>query len=180
MPKRRFLALAAILVALSASARADDGLIEGKGWAFLASAPPGWVRDERSLGAHGIKGLYVKAGAKFSPGKLHMYITPFAKTAGAPASLEEFMAVDEKTFMSSDSAVVARRIPDYAPGMGYTFPRKELDDAPGGYFQDLAYYEGEGAFFVFVLACRSAQEREREGKAFLELLDSFVYVAKDR
>jgi hypothetical protein len=56
---------------------------------------------------------------------------------------------------------------------------RELDDSENGYYQALAYYEGEKAFFVFVLTCRSPDERQVERDALLELLDSFTYIRKE-
>lgn len=181
MPKKSVLVCILAAFAFVAFAQDKGGLIEGDGWAFLASVPSGWVRDDRSLHSQGIDALYYKAGANFSPQGLHMYIspTPRTKAKDEPSSLSAFMQEDEESFMASYPGILVKDLEPYDPGMGYAFPLRDLDDTVDGYYQALAYYEGEGAFFVFVLACRSPAEREAERPALTELLSSFTYVDKE-
>jgi hypothetical protein len=181
MPKQ--IVLVCFLAAFSCLVFAQDegGLIEGDGWAFFASAPSGWVRDGCSLHAQGIDALFCKAGDTFSPSTLHLYVcpTPRTKAKDEPDSLSAFMQDDEESFMASSPGVLVKTLDPYDPGMGYSFPLRDLDDTVDGYYQALAYYEGQGAFFVFVLACRSPEEREAARPALLELLSSFTYVDKE-
>ncbi len=181
--KPAFLLVLALAGGLSAgpafSQGGEGGLVEGEGWAYLASAPRGWVRDSRALGHQGILGLFYKAGSSYSPSALHIYISPSPKGPGAAASLEDFMEEDRSSFMDDDGSVQVTDLAAYAPGLGYSFELKDFDEPEEGQYQAIAYYEGEAAYFVFVLSCRSAEERERERPSFLELLDSFTYVAKD-
>ena len=181
MVKKASLALVLSLSALLAFA--DDnqgGLINGDTWAILVSAPAGWVWDNATLRMHGIWGLFYKEGMKYSPTKLHIYISPTAKNRDRPSSLADFMRSDAAGFMSFAPDLRVKELAPYAPGMEYSFAMKDLDDSGNGYYQALAYYEGEDAFFVFVLSCRSIEERDRERSALLELLDSFTYIRKER
>jgi hypothetical protein len=176
---------AAFVLALALSALclfADDGsggLIDGDSWAILVSAPVGWVWDNSSLRDQGILGLYYKEGQRFSPSKLHIYINPSPKVASGPNSLQEFVDADQSTFMSSDSGVLVKSLAPYSAGLGYRFVMRDFDDSTEGYYQALAYYEGETAFFVIVLACRSPEEREAERSSLIQLLDSFTYIRKE-
>ena len=180
MAKKAALAIVIALAACGAVAQSGNGgLIEGEKWAFLVSAPDGWVWDGKTLRNQGITGLFYKAGAKYSPSKLHMYISPAAKKAGGPASLSDFIAADEAVFMRTNPGVLIKELPPYAAGMGYSFVLKDFDDTNEGYYQSLAYYEGEEAFFVIVLSCRSEAERDSEHASFLRLLDSFTYIRKE-
>jgi hypothetical protein len=180
MSRKAFFALVLALCALPFYADdAAGGLISGDGWAILVSAPEGWVWDSATLRAHGIQGLFYKAGEHYSPAKLHIYISPTAKTASGPASLSEFIKADEIAFMSSDTDIRIKDLAPYSPGLDYHFAMREFDDSDNGYYQSLAYYEGERVFFVFVLSCRSSDERQRERDALLELLDSFTYIRKE-
>jgi hypothetical protein len=180
MAKKATVLLALLLSAfLSFAEDRRGGLIEGDRWAFLVSAPDGWVWDSVSLRRQGIFGLFYKAGDKFSPSKLHMYISPTPKKPDGPATLIEFIQADEGAFMKSNHGSIVKDLAPYSPGIEYNFTLKDFDDRNEGFFQSLAYYEGEDVYLVFVLSCRSVQERERERASFLELLDSFTYIRKE-
>jgi hypothetical protein len=180
MSRKAFFTLAlALCTLLSYAEGAKGGLISGDGWAILVSAPEGWVWDSASLRSQGIWGLFYKEGKCYSPSKLHIYISPTEKTAGGPSSLAEFMEADEIAFMSYDTNLLVKDLAPYSPGLEYSYAMRELDDSENGYYQALAYYEGEKAFFVFVLTCRSPDERQVERDALLELLDSFMYIRKE-
>ncbi len=155
------------------------GLIAGDRWGFLISAPEGWVWDNASLRYQGIQGLFYKAGSKFSPSKLHIYISPSSKKRNEPITLGDFIAADEAAFMRSDPGNRIVDLSPHAPGLGYIFTLRDFDDQSENNYQSIAYYEGEDAFFVFILFCRSASERDHERAAFLELLDSFTYIKKE-
>jgi hypothetical protein len=177
--KAFFVFLLALCALLTYADDAKGGLIDGDNWAILVSAPEGWIWDSVALRSQGILGLFYKKGECYSPSRLHIYISPTAKIVGGPASLSEFIEADESAFMSSDTDLLVKDLAPYSPGVGYHFAMRELDDSDNGYYQTLAYYEGEKAFFVFVLSCRSSEERERERGALLELLDSFTYISKE-
>ena len=180
MAKKAALAIAlAILTMLGFAEGQKGGLIDGEGWAMLVSAPEGWVWDGSRLRMQGIRGLFYKAGDRYSPSGLHMYISPSQKKPGGPATLGEFMEADEAAFMKADPGCsIVDRSP-YSSGMGYDFALRDFEDRDEGSYQALAYYEGLKAYFIFVLSCEGAQERERERPSFLELLDSFTYIAKE-
>jgi hypothetical protein len=179
MPRKSFLVCALVSIAILAFAQDEGVLVEGTGWAFLAPAPAGWVRDGHSLRSQGIEALFCKAGTRFSPSSLHLYVCPTPRTADCPSSLADFMRADEDSFMASYPGILVKDLEHYDTGLGYSFPLRELDDTVDDYYQALAYYEGRGAFFVFVLACRSPEEREAERPALLELLSSFTYLDKE-
>ena len=180
MAKKASLFFAVLVSAFLAFAQDNSGgLIEGDSWAFLVSAPDGWVSDSVSLRHQGIQGLFCKAGSKYSPETLHMYISPTPKRSSVSGSFGDFIKADEDSFMKSDPGNTVTDRSPYSPGMEYLFILKDFDDRTGGYFQSIAYYEGEEAYFVFILFCRSAQEREFHRASFLELLDSFTYIRKE-
>ena len=157
----------------------SGGLIEGQGWAYLASAPEGWVWDDSSLRRQGIEGLFYKKGVVFNPTILHMYISPTVKKTGGPPSLGDFIAADRESYMNAEPGMTVLDLAPYSPGMGYSYVLRDFDDSNEGFYQSVAYYEGEQAYFVFVLFCRSVEERKQERDAFLELLDSFTYIRKE-
>jgi hypothetical protein len=183
MPKNRSkslcLAIALAISAFPAFSAGGGDLIGGDSWACLVEAPEGWVMDEASLRLHGIQGLFVKAGASFDPTLLHMYIFPSPKAPGGSVSLGDFIKTDEASYVATRQGIHARTLPDYDPGMGYRYAMRELDDSVEGYYEAIAYYEGEAAFFAFILSCRSPEERSRERGALLALLDSFTYLRKE-
>ncbi len=155
------------------------GLIEGDKWAFLVSAPNGWIWDAKTLHIHGIEGLFYKAGTPYSPSRLHMYIYPSPKKPGGPASLADFIAADEGIYMKSNPGTKIIELEPYSAGLDYRFLLRDFDDRNESYYQSLAFYEGEDAFFVFVLSTRSEEERVLEQAAFHGLLDSFTYIRKE-
>lgn len=180
MAKKAALFLGLAFAALLASAQdGSGGLIEGDRWAFLVSAPEGWILDAVPLRHQGIQGLFHKEGVDFSPSALHMYVCPTTKKPDGAANLREFIQEDEAAFMKSAPGLVIRMLPAYSTAMDYNFPLRDFDDAGEGFYQEIAYYEAEEAYFVFVLFCRSALEREGERPSFRELLDSFTYIRKE-
>jgi hypothetical protein len=180
--RARAIAAALILAAAPITAAAEDaqgGIVYGEGWAFMAMAPEGWTWDPITMRNRGLQGLFYKAGTLYSPDSLHMYVSPSPKTPASPRGLAEFIAADESLFKKQSPGISIKRLPPRETGPGYAFVRVELDDAATGYYQELAYYEGDACYFVIVLTCRSAEERAREIAAFDELVDSFTCITSE-
>ena len=181
MAKKATISMLMTLFAFLAIAQSQGGgLIEGDKWAFLISAPMGWIWDSKSLHWQGVSGLFYKAGDTYSPTKLHIYVCPSPKKADGPATLEEFIETDQATFMKPNPGTLVKDLEPFSPGMEYSFVQKDFDDSNENYYQSIAYYEGKDAYFVFVLSSRSAEERDRERTAFHELLASFTYISKGK
>jgi hypothetical protein len=179
---RTAIASALLFLAAILSAGAEDGrggIVYGDGWAFMAMAPDGWTWDPITMRNHGIQGLYYKAGTIFSPTVLHMYVSPSPMGPASPRTLASFIAAEEAAFRKQSPGIGIKRLQPLETGPGYSFVRVELDDAASGYFQELAYFDGEACYFAIVLTCRSAEERERERGAFEELVDSFTCIGAE-
>jgi hypothetical protein len=180
MPGKALFSLICLCLSVFGFAQGSEGgLISGEDWGILVSAPEGWVWDRQVIRPQGVEGLFRKEGERYSAFALHISISSQRKSAERPASLAEFMAEDKAALAASDAGPVLRELPAYSPGMDYQFAMREIDEPGGGYYLSLAYYEGEKAFFSFVLSCRSPEEREEERGALLELLDSFTYLSKE-
>jgi hypothetical protein len=179
LKKAAFVSVMVLFVFFAFAKDESGGLIDGDTWAILASAPEGWIWDSSSLRAQGILGLYYKKGQRFSSSKLHLYIKPTPRPATGSLSLLEFIEADQAAYMSSSPGVLVKSLAPYSAGLEYRFVMRDFDDSNEGYYQALAYYEGEAAFFVIVLACASPEEREAERGALIELLDSFTYIRKE-
>jgi hypothetical protein len=158
----------------------EGGLVSGDDWGILVSAPPGWVQDLQAYRPAGIEALFRREGERYSASALHIAIGAKPRAAAIPGGLAKFLEDEKSSLAASDRDVAIRELPAYAPGMEYRFAMRELDDPGKGIYRALAYYEGGKAFFSFVLSCRSPEEREKERGALLELLDSFVYLSKER
>jgi hypothetical protein len=172
-----------VLICCAAISFAQDssgGLISGEDWGILVSAPTGWVWDVQAYRPRGTEALFRKEGERYSAFALNISINSQEKNAGGPVSLAKFMEADKTSLLASDSELVVRELSDYSPGMEYRFALRELDEPGKGYYQTLAYYEGGRAFFTIVLSCRSPEERASESGALLKLLDTFVYLSKEK
>lgn len=175
--KRVWLALVLGALSVLAFAQNDEGaVVEGPSWAFLAASPTGWVRDAKSLKHQGIEALFYKEGRQFSTSDLYLYISPFPKQRESAENLAAFIEKDRTWFIDSSSNLSVKVLPDYDPGLGYSFPLREMDDPANGYYQEVAYYEGKEAYFIFVLSCRSPEQRQAEKPALFQLLSSFTYL----
>jgi len=180
MPGKAALTLIFTLCAfLSFADSPEGGLISGKDWGILVSAPQGWVWDRQVIRPQGVEGLFRKEGERYSAFALHISINSRDKSAGGPSSLAEFMEEGEAAIAAAETDLVFRDLPVYSPGMEYHFAMRELDEPGKDYYLTLVYYEGERAFFSFILSCRSPEERTRERGALLELLESFTYLSKE-
>lgn len=172
-----FLPILAWSALLSFAEGPDGGLVSGQGWGILLSAPAGWTWDRQSFRPKGIEALFLKEGERYSDSGLSISVRPVEKRAGGPAGLAAFMEEEREATAAPGQDRVVRELAAHSPGMGYGFPMREVDG--GGRFLLVAYYEGEKAFFSFVLSCGSPEERERERTALLEILDSFVYLSRE-
>jgi hypothetical protein len=180
MGKKAALLLGLALSTLLAFAQDESGgLIEGESWAFLISAPDGWVLDNITLHRQGTEGLFYKKGTEFSPDELHMYIRPTAKKPGGTVNLREFIQADEASLYKSAASPSIKELSPYSTSMEYSFVLRDFDDRDEGFYKAIAYFEGEEGYFTFVLSCRSALERDRERVSFRDLLDSFTYIRKE-
>jgi hypothetical protein len=178
-------ALAVAVAALSLAAAPASGeavrggIVRGEGWAFLAMAPEGWIWDPITMRGHGVQGLFYKAGSIYDPAALHMFVSPSPKGPTAPSDLARFVAADEAALRKHSPGIALSRLPSLETGPGYSFVRVSLDDAAAGYFQEIAYLDGEACYFSIVLSCRSSAERGREIGAFEELVDSFTLIEQE-
>jgi hypothetical protein len=180
MQKKAIFVLIALLCGLSSYAEDDQGgLIYGDTWAILAAPPSGWVWDSRTLRSQGIGGLYYKAGGHYDAFALHMLIEPREKAPGEALSLPGFIAQEETAIKARSPGASFGSLSSMTTPWGYEFELCDMDDPMNASYKAFAYYDGEGAFFSFVLACGSPEEREAERGALLELLGSFTYAAKE-
>jgi hypothetical protein len=170
------------LLAAPGPAAGEDvrgGIIRGDGWTFMAMAPEGWVWDPITLRGHGVQGLFYLAGTIYDPTSLHLFVSPSPKGPASPRDLARFVAADEVALRRLSPGISVRRLPPLETGPGYSFVRVSLDDAANGYFQEIAYLDGEACYFSIVLSCRSAAERGRRIGAFEELVDSFTLIEQE-
>jgi len=165
--------------ALLAAQGQEGGLISGHGWGLLVATPGGWVRDTQAIPPAGVDALFRKAGERYSPFGLSISLVAQDRDPGNPGTFAEFLAAQKAALLASDAGVEVRDLKDYAPGLGYRFAMRELEEPGKGFYQAIAYYDGNRAFFSLVLSCRSAEERDRERSALVELLDSFVYLSQE-
>jgi hypothetical protein len=179
MCRKAIATFVAILCVSMALAQEKGGLVEGQDWAYLASAPVGWILDRKVLRSQGIEGLFYKEGGRYISTALHLYIQPREKSDGAPGTLNAFMKADQDAYMSAHPGTLVRSLSVYKNAMDYSYPRLEYDDPAERCYQSLAYYEGQRCYFIFVLYASSPEERSRESDALLELLDSFTYLQKE-
>lgn len=170
------------LLAAPGSAAGENvrgGIIRGDGWTFMAMAPEGWVWDPITMRGHGVQGLFYLAGTLYDPTSLHMFVSPSPKGPSSPRDLARFVAADEAALRKHSPGISVRRRPPLETGPGYSFVRVSLDDPASGYFQEIAYLDGEACFFSIVLSCRSAEERALQIGAFEELVDSFILIEQE-
>jgi hypothetical protein len=158
---------------------ARGGLIEGDTWAFLVSAPQGWVWDSQALRSSGIQALFYREGSRYSPAKPHIVIRPMRKKTEGTPTLDDFIKADEDTYAGIHQGSIVKSLSPYTTSVDYAYSLRELDDKIAGSFCLLAYYEGPTGYFAFELYCQSPEDREHERAAFLELLDSFTYMEKE-
>jgi hypothetical protein len=124
MVRKAVFALALGMCALLSFAESDKGgLISGDGWALLVSAPAGWIWDSVTLRPQGILGLFYKAGASYSPSKLHIYISPTAKSRrmGPPPWPSSWTRTKPPSCPSDAGLLVKDTCAPYSPGPGLPF-----------------------------------------------------------
>ena len=80
MAKKATISMLMTLFAFLAIAQSQSGgLIEGDKWAFLISAPMGWIWDSKSLHWQGVSGLLYKAGDTYLADEAAIYTSARAR-----------------------------------------------------------------------------------------------------
>ncbi len=155
----------------------DSGIVYGRTWSYLISAPDGWIWDSETLQKNNIWGLFYPNGKKFDPTKTHIYISPVSKSRTGDVTLEEFAKVDINYFKDNNPSALIKFVKFYETSGNNTLIYS-LEDTDKGYYQYLGYKVDNNCSFIFVLTERSIEDLESHKSSFYQLLDNFAYMDK--
>jgi hypothetical protein len=112
MENKRFFIIGVLLALIVGSAFSQDfnkgGILYGRNWACIVSAPDGWIMDSDSLSGQGIYGLFYEEGKKFGS----QYNTPIIYIVTLPLqnatdnALNAYIQSDINNYIANGSKVL--------------------------------------------------------------------------
>jgi hypothetical protein len=92
----------------SAYEEGEGGILYGKGWAFLISAPKGWVMDDQGNGGQ-VNVAFYRRGESFAQGEATMYGVVVGKVKGEDDTLDKVIRSDIQQTKEHDPGMKAQR-----------------------------------------------------------------------
>jgi len=175
---------AAAIVTLTGCGHAPDtkdepadfrgGIVYGKKHAFAIAAPEGWVLDNGSGVKDGLHAVFYPKGSSWEDSTTVMYANGNDKQ-DVFDTLDSFMKSDENSFRDNDPGIEivdkgTRKVDGGVAHIRHFF---------GENYEAVAYIDTEGAVIVIVMSSRTEEEFMKSYRAYLELLDSYLFLSND-
>ena len=167
--------LSLLLASVSPAAFACN-VIYGNDWAFVSQPPPGWSDYCGDDVPSGMNLALLPKGKTWDDTHAVLYVSVFDRTQ---PNLAAFIRDEDKSFRAESPSVkiAPLQLPvKKRPGMVFA----RIDGALDGKYELVAYAEGPNAYYLIVLSNDSAALRDRNRAAFVEYLDSFRAMKRDR
>jgi len=155
-------------------ARPGVGIVYGDKHAFAIKAPDGWVLDNKSGESEGLHAVFYPEDSSWNDTDTIMYATGYDKQT-VFETLDDFMKSDEETFRDREPDIEikdagTRKVGDSVAHIRQFFGRNR---------EAVAYIDTKGAVIVIVMSSKTQEEFDKNYPAFLELLDSYVFLTND-
>jgi hypothetical protein len=92
----------------SAYEEGEGGILYGKGWAFLISAPKGWVMDDQGNGGQ-VNVAFYRRGESFAQGEATMYGMVVGKVKGEDDTIDKVIRSDIQQTKEHDPGMKTQR-----------------------------------------------------------------------
>jgi len=175
--------------AFAASAANTGGIMYGENYAFMISAPAGWVLDNESGKPDGLDAVFYHEGSSWLNAEMVMYINAASLDNNKDYStLDQFMKYDAENFANArivkgDDIKVGKY--GVAKVKYFSYFSKEHEN-----FEAVAYLEHDQqksdsvdqgrTAVMFVLSSRSKEGFESSKQAFQSLVKSYMPMAKTK
>lgn len=168
-----------LLFLVSTLAYADDsqnccnegGIVYGDKWAFLVSAPNGWLMTTKSNLEVNVAFFQNKKRDDLQTTPTFMYITAFKKP-DSTSSLDNFIANDESNFKAESTTLIVTKDIQLSVKNKNIIVRK-FDHTRNQRSELIAYLEYDDMIYTLVITAPSESELSALRNAFVEMIDSF-------
>jgi len=156
------------------SADFRGGIVYGKRHAFAIAAPDGWVLDNSSGVSDGLHAVFYPEGSSWKDSTTVMYANGNDKQ-DVFDTLENFMESDAESFRKNDPdiEIVDKGTRKVDGGVAH------IKHFHGENYESVAYIDTEGAVIVIVMSSRTKEEFMKNYRAYLELLDSYLFLSNE-
>lgn len=147
----------------------------GRNWAFMMSAPAGWVGEchaERSTGA---TVAYWPVGSSWGEAASVMYVSVSNKT---DSSLAKVIAEDEASFRQRNPEGVIARGDPIKTSDGTPLAVSMTSGLGNGRVEVIAYAEQASVVLIIGMTSRTAADRDLAMAAFRALIGSYMKIDK--
>lgn len=154
----------------------ESGIVYGKDFAFIISAPRGWVMDTRKPVAQNIYAVFYPKGSSWDNGISVMYITLRIKDHARKETLESVINNDIRN-QKADSPRLRVKSAPTLPTAGHKLATVKLfsGDANGNH-EAVAYVDEKDCVVVLVLTSRDNSHYDAAFPAFRRLVASYIWV----
>ncbi len=162
--------------ALSDSLYGDCAMPYGEDYAFMISAPKGWVLDNRSQLYGGIQAVLYPEGGSWRDSKAVMYINHYDKKVTGQETFQKVLSIDSTQFLdNTPDGKVTNHDPiesvDHNVAVVRYFEHSGQIDA-------VAYFDDVKAVEMLILSSRDKTHFENSFRAFRLFVFSYGHMVK--
>jgi hypothetical protein len=157
-----------------------SGFLYGQDYAFMVSAPPGWVFDDNAGRSQGVIVVFYREGESWQDGKAVMYANVTYKHKGHEDTLADVIRSDIGQMRRNMPNQRAQPASALRTGVGgsatvYTFtPIKSKTQNSQTPWEEVAYIDGPKSVIIFVLTVRTEAAYRKTMPDFNQLVRSYV------
>ena len=160
------------------SAEDQAGILYGDGYAFLISAPKGWILDDDTGRAEGVLAVFYRRGESWVRGKATCYANAVLKRKGHEDTLEKVVQADLDSSRQQDPEMKATPVETMATGDGRRAVVFTLEGpGTGRKLEKIAYIDTPRAVVMLVLTSTDPAAYEKALPDLTQLVRSFLFMA---
>ncbi len=149
----------------------SSGVIYGENYAFSVTSPKGWILDNKSGLAQGIKAVFYPKGGSWDKSPEVLYINTAEKNIHGNETIDKVISTDEHDFKNN-------------------YPDVEISDGPilrtrnnkkiiikkfhyNDNYEAVAYFDETNTIPMFVLSAKSRKGFDKAYQSFVQLISSY-------
>jgi hypothetical protein len=168
----------ALALAQPAPESMNSGIVYGENYAFVLSAPAGWVLDNESGAKQGLDAVFYPEGSSWRESGAVMYANVVQKTEDRDSTLAKVLASDEARFRSDSPGLVIQTAAAVATGDGKQAVIRHFSGSSLGNWEAVAYIDEEKVVSMLVLSCREEALFKKSLPSFEKLVASYRFLTE--
>jgi hypothetical protein len=157
------------------------GILYGPGYAFILSAPTGWVFDDQTGKAQGVTVVFYRQGESWTTGQAVMYANVAYKRKGQDNTIKKVIKYDIRRMKERRARMLSAtrsstRLADGRKAIVYGFAFEGADEDARR--EKVAYVDTPKVVVMLVLTARSEAVYRKAAPDFESLVRSFQFVGR--